>query len=59
MKKVYEAPKVEKMAFDYSDVVVASKAQCYDIVNKTFVHVTDGPACESDTISTTLGSVGN
>ena len=24
MKKTYETPKVEKMAFDYSDVVVAS-----------------------------------
>lgn len=24
MKKTYESPKVEKVAFDYSDVVVAS-----------------------------------
>ncbi len=34
MKKTYELPKAEKMAFDYSDVVVASGNQC---VNTTTV----------------------
>jgi len=29
MKKTYEAPKVEKMAFDYSDAVVASGSGCH------------------------------
>ena len=28
MKKEYESPKAEKMAFEYSDVVVASNTQC-------------------------------
>ena len=27
MKKTYEAPKVEKMEFDYSEVVVASQCR--------------------------------
>ena len=29
MKKTYEAPKVEKMAFNYSDAVVASGNGCH------------------------------
>ncbi len=29
MKKTYEAPKVEKMAFNYSDTVVASTSNCH------------------------------
>lgn len=57
MKKAYVAPKVEKMAFDYSDVVVASKVQCDDQVLKTHVHH-DGYVCETDTITTTVGMVG-
>ncbi len=28
MKKVYEAPKAEKMEFDYSDAVVAASNAC-------------------------------
>lgn len=30
MKKEYESPKVEKVAFDYSDAVVASTSQCIE-----------------------------
>ncbi len=30
MKKSYESPKAEKMAFDYSDVVVASGDKCIE-----------------------------
>lgn len=29
MKKVYESPKVEKLAFDYSEAVVASGSTCH------------------------------
>ncbi len=32
MKKSYESPKAEKMAFQYSDVVVASGVTC---INRT------------------------
>jgi hypothetical protein len=28
MKKAYEAPKAEKMEFDYSDAVVAASSSC-------------------------------
>ena len=58
MKKTYETPKIEKMAFNYSDVVVASKVQCTDKVLKTNVHVEGQPACESDYDTTTPGQVG-
>ncbi len=58
MKKTYEAPKVEKMVFNYSDVVVASKVTCQDTVLKTNQHVEGGPACESDPVTTTPGQVG-
>ena len=47
MKKAYETPKVEKMAFDYSDVVVASRVQCTDEVTYTNVH-RDGYLCNTD-----------
>ena len=40
MKKEYEAPKAEKMEFDYSDVVTASKANC--LIASQSVSWTDG-----------------
>ena len=57
MKKAYEAPKVEKMTFDYSDSVVASQTQCTDVVVKTFV-TTGGKLCEDTTVSGSSNSVG-
>jgi hypothetical protein len=57
MKKAYVAPKVEKIAFDYSDVVVASKVTCNDMVVKTNVHH-DGYTCEQDTVNTDHGVIG-
>ena len=34
MKKEYEAPKAERMEFDYSDVVTASSSGCHWITPK-------------------------
>ncbi len=31
MKKTYETPKVEKMAFNYSETVVASTNNCHNV----------------------------
>ena len=43
MKKVYETPKVEKMAFNYSDAVVASNGNCHTEGN----HGWNDMGCES------------
>ena len=55
MKKTYETPKIEKMVFNYSDVVVASKDPCQDLVLKTNQHVEGG--CEEDRVDWTPGMV--
>ena len=49
MKKAYETPKVAKMVFNYSDVVVASNTvQCTDEITYTNVHHDGAPVCNTD-----------
>ena len=47
MKKMYETPKVEKMAFNYSETVVASTptGQC---VNYTLYSYSEEEYCKAD-----------
>lgn len=48
MKKGYEAPKAEKMEFNYSDAVVASGTAC-----DWFITLTQGyEGCTSSTVKT-------
>ena len=46
MKKSYESPKAEKMAFQYSDVVVASGTTC---INRTIYSLSnhEGDHCKT------------
>jgi len=58
MKKEYEAPKAERMEFNYSEAVVASGNQCQDVTPMTNIHV-DGQSCTSDPAGpTVVGSLG-
>ena len=54
MRKAYEAPKAEKMAFDYSDVVVASSVNCTEENVYSFeAHEVDADRCRTTYIGTT------
>lgn len=47
MKKTYESPKVEKVAFDYSDVVVASGTdKCIEILYQS-VEISGGKCTQT------------
>lgn len=55
MKKTYEAPKAEKMEFDYSEVVVASGTGCKWVIPmgdgyKGCVENAKGPGEASDVL---------
>ncbi len=50
MKKTYELPKAEKMAFDYSDVVVASGTQCVNTTTITYLESTS-TTCNDITVT--------
>ncbi len=54
MRKEYEAPKAEKMAFDYSDVVVASSPSGCEEINKYSLDARpeDAPRCGTTYIGT-------
>lgn len=46
MKKMYEAPKAERMDFNYSEAVVASGPKaCETILQQTWIYVTTDEPC--------------
>ncbi len=47
MKKTYEAPKVEKMEFNYSEAVVASD-NCHNVTVQSYSQVDHCSATEDD-----------
>lgn len=58
MKKAYEAPKVEKMVFDYSDAVVASNTSlCHDVVTSTDVARIGEPKCTTTPVYSTTNNL--
>lgn len=49
MKKTYEAPSIEKIAFQYRDqVVAASNVRC--VVSGQYSHYTDEAQCHPDNV---------
>ena len=56
MKKMYEAPKAERVKFDYSDSVVASsQLKCRNVTTTTEWNPTD--RCKDVELSYTVGDV--
>ena len=57
MKKEYEAPKAEKLEFDYSDAVTASGTQCSGGIYQMYTHGYTN--CHEQSTQVWVGAYGN